>query len=128
VEIAIASFPIGKAISADRHHLHIVGQEVITGMSSIFMHTFKKYFCFEPLADEPAAVVRESDDHSADLITLNQVSELFDTQHPWQSGSGFARLIVRHNRNMRSLHRFSPQQLKPLFKMVQFSGEPLAPT
>jgi hypothetical protein len=40
------------------------------------------------------------------MITLNQVPEPFDTQHPWQSGSGFAQLIVGHNRNVRSQHRF----------------------
>src|ERR1017187_5324370 len=63
----------------------------------MFIHTFKKHFALEPLADQPAVVVSEGDDHGSNMITLDEVSELFETQHSVQFGLWFRQLIVRHN-------------------------------
>ena len=86
MKIAVALLPAGKPISADRHHFHVARQKVIAGMSAVIKHTFEKHFALEPLADQPAVMVCEGDDHGSNLIALNKVPELFETQHSVQFG------------------------------------------
>jgi hypothetical protein len=90
MEVAITLCPIGEPIPADWRHLHVVSQQVVAGMRTVLTYAFEEYLCVESFSDQPPHMVCEGDDHGPNLVTFNQVSQVFDTQHPGQPGLGFA--------------------------------------
>jgi len=65
----------------------------------VLPHAFEKHFRLKPFADQSAAVVGESNHHGTNLVTLHQISKIFDRQHSRRLVSGFAQRITGHHGN-----------------------------
>ena len=86
VKIAIAQFPIGKAIARHRLHLHVRGEEVVTGMGAPVQRRFEEKIGVEVLAREAAVVIGKGQHDRVDGAGLDSRLQAFgseETGHGW---------------------------------------------
>ena len=68
MEIAVATLPIGEAITGDGLHLHVGGQEIIAGVRALSRGLGDKVLGVQSLAQQPAIMIAEGEDHRVDLV------------------------------------------------------------
>jgi len=88
VEIAVAEFPIGILESGNGRHLHVNGEQVVTGMCPLRTDVADKERCVETLPVNPAVVISERHYDRVDFVGLRQGAKRLEIKHSTVHGHG----------------------------------------
>ena len=106
-EVAKAGLPTGVAVTFDDIHLHVAGEQVVTGMHAARRHLLEEVRSGEALSHQAAVHVREHRQHGLDLALVDEAAQLLQGQHA-------ARRLVVHRLVVLVNHRY-PAAMNTLF-------------
>ena len=83
MKISITAFPICDFITINRFHLHIHGDQIITGMGSVSCTFFQKKFSVVTFPHKTSVEIRKDHQYRVDFFTFDQFLEFLKAEHPF---------------------------------------------